>query len=499
MNPYSAAGLASGIASGVQQFQQARANEQTMQNARRQLQLQEVREDRLGAAFDLQKQQQEMQLQQMQFEMEQMRKSTAKKEAVDAHLAALRDKNPEHFNILLRENKYFKQMAERDGIANYSSLDELSEEKQKAIGYDPDTMKDIKDLLFVQEKTDGSKVLYRADGGAILMGGGKLLSDTTLSQLQQYQTKLKLREQEATTGLTVEQQNIMTEAVKTQDADKVMEALKLVKPELFVAGKTGRMDSLTQLITAAAMAGLSDEATAILVGNFAKKLAMGTSVAGEDIEVQQLDEARAEARSMFDQSTDSFDIPKAQGIEDKILYDLPDTAKQTAKDAKKELESNHNTATEIDDLLANPNTVKIDKDIIADAKTWVESKLGVESAQSLANVDFNTKAGMLLYGYIHTMSGSAYSQNEINAHMKTLMSGNLNDESYIRRSMASFSEQIKHKNTIMGKKYIDTLPATVAKTAPSLIKTKEKPPLESFNSGKTTKPDLSSFGTGSVK
>ena len=105
---------------------------------------------------------------------------------------------------------------------------------------------------------------------------------------------------------------------------------------------------------------------------------------------------------------------------------------------------------------------------------------------------------MLLYGYIHTMSGSAYSQNEIEAHMKTLLSGNLNDEVYIRKSMASFSEQIKHKNTIMGKKYIDTLPATVAKTAPSLIKQKEKPSLESF-SGNTKKPDLSSFGTGSVK
>lgn len=198
MNPYSAAGLASGVASGVQQFQQARANEQTMQNARRQLQLQEVREQRLGATFDLQKQQQEMQLQQLQMQLQQTQKQAARQDAVNAHLAASRSGNPEYLNMAIQNSSFFKEMAQKQGIVSYSSLDDLSPEMQKKLGYDPKTMGSIKNFMFVQERADGTKKLYRTDGGLLMMGGFDLLDKEQKASLEQYKAQVDAREAEAT-------------------------------------------------------------------------------------------------------------------------------------------------------------------------------------------------------------------------------------------------------------------------------------------------------------
>ena len=199
-NPYSAAGLASGIASGVQQFQQARSNEQTMQNSRRQLQLQEAREQRLGATFDLQKQQQELALQQLQMQLQQTQKQAAKQDAVNAHLAASRSGNPEYLNMAIQNSPFFQEMAQKQGIVGYSSLDDLSPEMQKKLGYDPETMSSIKNFMFVQEKADGTKLLYRTDGGLLMMGGFDLLDKEQKSALEQYKAQIDAREAEATTA-----------------------------------------------------------------------------------------------------------------------------------------------------------------------------------------------------------------------------------------------------------------------------------------------------------
>lgn len=284
------------------------------------------------------------------------------------------------------------------------------------------------------------------------------------------EAEMKTSAAEAKQPLNNERTQVMLDAVKSRDPKKVMEALKITDPEKFLKltrGESGKMDSLTQFLTSMEMAGIGPEEQQQYLAKWVNKSVAGVGYNKEDMNVEQLTGSRSDAKSLFTPQASSMSkeqwSTKSREVQDNILSNLQDQEKSAALKATEKLEANHLMATGIEKLLTQA-LPKVDKDAIANAKTYVLSLTGIENKQAFANIDFNTRAGMLLAGYIKAMSGTAASDTEVTRLLNSLEAGKLSDETYIKQSMQSFSKQLRADNNNLGKMYIDVMPYTIGKT-----------------------------------
>lgn len=295
------------------------------------------------------------------------------------------------------------------------------------------------------------------------------LSMATKEQVAR-EAEMKISAMEAEQPLNNEKTQVMLDAVKSRDPKKVMDALKITDPEKFLKltrGESGKMDSLTQFLTSMEMAGISPTEQQRYLAKWVDKSVAGVGYNKEDMNVEQLTGSRTDARSLFTPQASSMSkeqwSTKAREVQDNILSNLQDQEKSAALKATEKLEANHLMATGIEKLLTQA-LPKVDKDAIANAKTYVLSLAGIENKQAFANIDFNTRSGMLLAGYIKAMSGTAASDTEVTRLLNSLEAGKLSDESYIKQSMQSFAKQLRADNNNLGKMYIDVMPYTIGKT-----------------------------------
>ena len=126
------------------------------------------------------------------------------------------------------------------------------------------------------------------------------------------------------------------------------------------------------------------------------------------------------------------------------------------------MKSNFHLSNNLNRVLTTVAT-KIDKDTIADAKTFVEKKIGKESAQSIANVDFDTRSGIILANFMKEMSGTAVADAEVTRLRNILLGGNLTDETYVKSALDSFAKEIQAQNIELGSTLGDTAPYSVNK------------------------------------
>jgi hypothetical protein len=233
---------------------------------------------------------------------------------------------------------------------------------------------------------------------------------------------------------------------------------------------------------------------------WAEKSIAGVGTVAKEVDLGNLGENREKARSLFEPASANLDhttwTTNARSTQDAILSDLDEKEKTKVMDIDKELKANHTTATMVEGMIKGV-VPKIDKDVIQNTVDYVRKLTGVENTQTLANVDFNTRAGMLLAGYIKEMSGTAASDPEVQRLLTNLLGGNLTDETYIKQSMKAFASHLRTKNNVNAGQYKDTLPYTIGTTTnlrPVGKQSTERPPLSAF--GKTNakdKPGLDSF------
>ncbi|MCI4435444.1 MAG: hypothetical protein JHC33_01355 [Ignisphaera sp.] len=184
-------------------------------------------------------------------------------------------------------------------------------------------------------------------------------------------------------------------------------------------------------------------------GSFINKMVMGTGYNAKSQEAS--DVTNAQTSSQANLNSGNVDTNSLRTKENDIFSKMPASQIAMYKPKLQELSSNRAVVLNVDRILstADSKANPVSKNVISNAKTWVQSQLGVQSAQAFNNVNFNTQAGMLLTNYIKSLSGLTVSDQERASLTKIILGGNTNDLSYIKQSLQSFRSEIVYNNNIL--------------------------------------------------
>lgn len=573
-----------GLAGGFEKEQTEREKVQALAAAKEGLQYDENSgqyKPMVGSDLDLLRQTNEMLIQQFQ----NIQATTTTEKQWQAIVDGIETGTYDSFNKQISTNPILQKVFKQDlGINSVQNLNAFDNDKQLnayiAAGMNPDVVNYLKtqrDAIINGNPADMSPddykqaittigitypLIEKADGNIEATSLEKFLAATNLSKNAVRSSEQKLvfetlaRGKQVLQGITdaayranvakseleiskssmeMFSNEIMVKAMKTGDAKEVMKALQLTNPEAFLKmtrGDSGRRDALQQFEDALDAAGIPKDQRSGLYRSYVQKILEGVSSVAKESDVNQLGAYRETARMLF--SPESANDPdwytKARTAQDKILSNLDEKEKAVAFKAAESLEANAGAIAGINRLL-NGQIERVDKDVLQSSIDWIRTKTGAENAQTLANVDFNTQAGMLLANYIKAMSGTAASDAEVQRLMGSFLAGNFTDERYIKQSMKSFMTFLQNSNNTLASKYRDTLPYTVGKTTnlkprgqntrsnPADVKNPRSPyylpPLPKQNKGNInldrfnlkkqpqqnvgSKIDLSKFGTGATR
>jgi len=140
---------------------------------------------------------------------------------------------------------------------------------------------------------------------------------------------------------------------------------------------------------------------------------------------------------------------------DKTKYDLVNRNIKT-------MDVNYQLATNIDKVLKGP-AQKINTNAIQAAKDKLHKWFGIKDETTVDNAIFKTKGGALLATYILSRSGTAASDNERAFLQDLMMSGNLDDEKYVRNSLKAFEESLAEQNQTAAKAIQEYAPYSAKK------------------------------------
>ena len=259
--------------------------------------------------------------------------------------------------------------------------------------------------------------------------------------------------------------DIMVTALETGDPQEVMHAYMITNPEKFLgAGGSQRRDSLAQEVEAFGKGNpnATPKEWEAFYRRYSEKKDIGTGGRRESEDIIELSTEQKKAEKVSAVEPTKFNVAEARDTENKIFAKLDEKKKKSVQDDVDKMKSNFHLANNLNRILTTTAT-KIDKDAVADAKTFVEKKIGRESAQSLANVDFNTRSGILLANFMKEMSGTAVADAEVNRLRNILLGGDLTDETYVKTAIASFASELEDQNIELGSTLGDTAPYSVNK------------------------------------
>lgn len=325
--------------------------------------------------------------------------------------------NPEAMDAMT--SLYFKTQ-DRDGNWNIKSTDQL----MKGTNYYNNLQRDQQN-----EYTQRSRNI-----SAILKGAGLTPQEEDLKEDSVEMESLKT--------------SIMSTAITTGDATKVMEALSLTNPELFLKAQgdpNARRDSLKQMNVALERAGVTEEHPLYqqIHAQFATKIVAGTKEVKEQGDVAKVkastktvDEVKNKA-----QDTELTTMTALKGT-NKGQYDL------VTNDIKT-MNANYQLGTNLKKLL-DGEAEDINVDMVASVKDKAAKWFGYTDEQTLKNANFQSKGGALLATYILSRSGTAASDVERQFLQDLMLSGSLDDETYVRNAMKSFYESLSTQNNTLG-------------------------------------------------
>lgn len=520
-NPSGWEAIGYGLGGGFEKDRAERSRVQALDAAKSNLQYDEQSgqyKPMAGSDLDLLRQQNEMLIQQFQ----NIQATTTKEKQWQAIVDGIESGNYDSFNKQISTNPILQKVFKNDlGVNSVQSLNAFDNDKQLnayiAAGMNPDVVNYLKtqrDAIINGQQADMSPdeykqaisaigmaypIIEKTDGSLSATSLEQFIASTNLAKhsvrsLEQktvfdtiamgkqavfgvtdraYKANRAILEAKAqvdTSKADMElfSNDIMMKAMKTGSVEEVMKALQLTNPEAFLKmtrGSSGRRDALQQFEDALDAAGIPKDQRGGLYQSYIQKTLEGVSSVAKESDVSQLGAYRKTARMLFspESANDPEWFTKARTIQDKILSNLDEKEKAVAFKAAESLEANAGAIAGINRLL-NGQIERVDKDILQSSIDWIRTKTGTENAQTLANIDFNTQAGMLLANYIKAMSGTAASDAEVQRLMGSFLAGNFTDERYIKQSMKSFMTFLQNSNNTMASKYRDTLPYTVAKT-----------------------------------
>lgn len=201
----------------------------------------------------------------------------------------------------------------------------------------------------------------------------------------------------------------------------------------------------------------STEERKAFVDNLFKTKNIGVGGVREEKDVADLTRNQLKAIDLVDST--KYDSKEALKLENNIMSDLGTTKKKQVGKALEALTANHKMVKSITRILkeAEAGPVKIDKDVIANAKTYVQTIFGDDTPQAFKNIDFNTAGGLLLAGFMKDVSGTAVGVAEAERLTRLFQGGNLADETFVKEAMSAFARESEEANNILrdnNKQYI---------------------------------------------
>lgn len=152
------------------------------------------------------------------------------------------------------------------------------------------------------------------------------------------------------------------------------------------------------------------------------------------------------------------EIGNMKSIENSNMNKMDGTQKQVVKDTIKAMKGNYLVVSNIDDALNRPSAKNVKKGVVDSTKTWVEKKVGKETAQAMTDVDFNTRAGRILLSYLKSTSGTAVSDMERKFIQDVMLGGDLTDERYVIQALSTFRDSVASENDISAGMIFDDAP-----------------------------------------
>ena len=143
--------------------------------------------------------------------------------------------------------------------------------------------------------------------------------------------------------------------------------------------------------------------------------------------------------------TDRKELNKLRFIQQQNLSVEKMHTPEVKEDLKK-MRGNKTVIDSIDSVLADPDTANVETDVAEQVIDFTKKTLGVKSEETLRNVDFTTKTGKILFTFINSLSGSAYTASEIEAYKNILFGGDLTDEAYVIPAIEAFRETAVDEN-----------------------------------------------------
>ena len=443
-------GIANGIAAGLQGYSQGTARGMQMANA----QNSERRKQQLQAK----------QLEQLKYQAD----TRTPVDDVKKQQELMAKKNK------LLTTKLTKQMT-FDAFSSYNAdgdvrhinnaLKDLSDIMPNV--YVPGTV-----VMKIDPENDSSLVNQMIQKGVIKKWGPKA-SKSFLKVFKPGETEpsvFDINQLQASTGYTkhMTQEQFAQYAQEVAIAkDKSTAELNMAKAKAVLNPKpsSSRRDTLKQLrtVNSSAMFGkpfdkLTAEqqhevdATASIVMN------QGKGAAKENSDINQLTNIVKENIDMY--TSGKYDKDKAIYNEQAYIKQAKDTKPLIA--AQTTLNANAQVISQVDKILSG-SAVKVDKDIISNAKTYAEKIFGKKDAQAFDNVNYDTQVGMILADYLHAKSGTAVAESE-RAFIKNLITGgDLADETYQRKALESFKNFMYTQGKSVADTYMDKLPYSAHK------------------------------------
>ncbi len=229
-------------------------------------------------------------------------------------------------------------------------------------------------------------------------------------------------------------------------------------PELFKTTGTqsgSRRDSLEQFMTAYSLANpnASPGQWQGALNEWVQKSVEGVGSVRQDKDIATVSAI---------QTRQEFTPHEAVKAENTMMQQLDNTQKKHVQTTLDTMQTNYNTASNIDRVLKTGGS-KVEKGVIDNALTWTNKILGTESAQAFENVDFNTRSGMLLVSFVKSISGTAVSDQERARLVDIMLGGNLSDENYVRQALGSFSSELKAQNKQLGSNVEEYAPHSTSK------------------------------------
>jgi len=162
---------------------------------------------------------------------------------------------------------------------------------------------------------------------------------------------------------------------------------------------------------------------------------------------------------------DKKTLANMEATESGLKANLSTEDKALVKDTTKQMRANKTTIESIDVLMQEVKAGKItpDKDIVANIANYGKRLVGITDEKAIANINWDTKSGMLLASYLRSTSGMAVTEGERDFLTTIMKGGALADEKSMYKAMEAFRQGLDTEQQSLGNTMFQNAPATATK------------------------------------